>query len=223
MASTTTHFSCSSGSTTDHKYNSFAASRSNPSYYRDTLSSARKKLPPMSSSRPPTTSKYTYSGLLCAPMPPKREKDDDASCLASSSWQQSTPIKHSRTCPSCHPSAPLVRPSDAVGLDPNSSLARRLAYSSQGNKTLDPLPPKLREYFMYKSQSYTWRRVRLKREIKAYLASNVTIAPEYRILWCETNHSRTQIAENFTLEDDNRDDWLKSDLAKAMTNTEQTE
>ncbi len=67
---------------------------------------------------------------------------------------------------------------------------------------------------MYKSQSYTWRRVRLMREIKAYLASNISIAPEYKILWCENVQSRAQIAQDLTLDDDTTEDWFKSDLAK---------
>ena len=197
-----------------------------PSYCKDTLSFARKKAPLIPHARPATTSKYAYSGLLCAQPQLGRRPHPDSNYLSTHLSTEKHNVLHQRkssghmqTCPTCYPSASHVRPSDAVGLDPSSTLARRLTYSSGARYKMDPLPPKLREYFMYKSQSYTWRRVRLMREIKAYLASNVSIAPEYKILGCENVQSHAQIAQDITLDDDPNDDWLKSDLAKVMSPT----
>lgn len=93
----------------------------------------------------------------------------------------STSSHHS--CPTCYPNFSVIRASDATGIDPNSALAKRRAYSARPKGKSDSLPRELREYFLYKSQSYTWRRMRLMREIKAYLALDVPVKPDYGMGW----------------------------------------
>lgn len=187
-----------------------------PSYRNDTLSFARKKVSPSTLVMSPLTphsslesalgKRHAYSAYLSSNL-----------CREQYSRKQTLSGSSHRNCSTCYPDADKIRLSDATGVDPDSTLAKRRQYATQPKGKKDPLPRELRKYFMFKSQSYTWRRVRLMREIKSYLASDVPIAPEYKILWCEDVRSRSKIEQDIQLDDDSNDNWFMSSMTTTNT------
>lgn len=91
-------------------------------------------------------------------------------------------IRHQ--CSLSFPDPPAIRTSDATGLDPNSALAKRRVYATLPMGKSDALCQESRDYFLHKSQSYTWTRARLMRDIKGYLTADVPMSPKYKSFWC---------------------------------------
>lgn len=96
----------------------------------------------------------------------------------------------------CCPNSSTIRTSNASGLDPKSALAKRHAYSAQPKGNSDALPRKSREYFLHRNQSYTWRRVRLMREIKSYLGTPLVVSPQYNLIWYKDVRPHSQIQQD---------------------------
>lgn len=167
----------------------------------DTVGSARKKLPPKTLVSSPRTYPAPLQHYPDSTIGKRQAYSTHLSSnLCREQYLHNRKQSSHRNCPTCYPGLSAIRTSDASGLDPNSALAKRRAYAAQPKGKKDSLPRELREHFMYKSQSYTWRRARLMREIKSYFASDVSISPDYKMFWCEDVRPRSRIEQDIELD-----------------------